>query len=330
METTAFTPQTNGENVVRKKKKVRLSRIIFIVLFLLMPTLNFLLFYVYVNVDSFLMAFKFVEKGQVQWGFSNFVNFYNEIVRDKGELYLALVNTLKTWFLTFCMFPISFFVSVFIYRKILGGQVFRVIFQIPGLLSATIVSSLYIMLCNNTGYGTPTSSVGALSSLVQKLFDLPYAPSLLGEERWANTFVFVNIIWLSFPGDMIIWGGTLSRIPDSVIESAKLDGASWWTETVKIIIPMVWPTVALKLVLMTTGILGASGNVFLLTSKGAYGTQTLSNWMYLKIYSQGGYLKKGNALNYLSAVGLVFTAITAVLVIIVRQITKKMDTEVQF
>ena len=228
------------------------------------------------------------------------------------------------------MFPISFLVSVFIYRKIIGGTVFRVIFQLPGLISGTVVASVYIMLCNNTGYGTEFSAVGALSSIVQKLFGLDYAPALLGETRWANAFVFINIIWLSFPGDMIVWGGTLSRIPDSVIESAKLDGVNWWQETVKIIIPMVWPIVALKLVLMTTGILGASGNVFLLTNKGAYGTQTLSNWMYLKVYNQGGYLKNSNALNYLSAVGLVLTAITAVLVIIVNRITKKMDKEVQF
>ena len=293
-------------------------------------SLQFLIFYVYVNLDGFLMAFQFVERGKTVWGFTNFVTLFQEISSDTGELRLALINTFKTFLVILIMFPVSFLVSVFIYRKIIGGNFFRVIFQLPGLLSGTVVASFYIMLCNNTGYGTSTSAVGALSSLVQNLFHLDYAPSLLGEERWANAFVLINLIWLSFPGDMIIWGGTLSRIPDSVVESAKLDGANWWQETVKIIIPMVWPVVSLKLVLMTTGVFGASGNVFLLSNKGAYGTQTLSNWMYLKVYNQGGYLKNSNALNYLSAVGMVLTAITAVIVIIVNAITKKMDKEVQF
>ena len=320
----------NGVELLQIKKKFDFSRFVFICLFLLMPTLQFLIFYVYVNFDGFLMAFQFVKDGETVWGFTNFQTLWQEIASDSGELKLALINTLKTFLVVFCMFPISFLVSVFIYRKIIGGNFFRVVFQLPSLLSGTVVVSVYIMLCNNTGYGTDTSAVGALSSLVQKLFNLDYAPSLLGEERWANTFVLINLIWLSFPGDMIIWGGTLSRIPDSVIESAQLDGVNWFQETVKIIIPMVWPVVALKLVLMTTGVFGATGNVFLLTDKGAYGTQTLSNWMYMKVYNQGGYLKNSNALNYLSAVGLVMTAITAILVIIVNRITKKMDKEVQF
>ena len=320
------TPQT--AKVV--KKKFDIQRLIFIIVFLAMPTLHFLIFYVYVNIDSFLMAFQRVEYGQLKWGLMNFKDFFEDLASDNGQIKLGIINALKTWLVQFTLLPISFLVSVFIYRKIPGANTFRIIFYLPGLLSATIVSSLYIKLCNNTGYGTDTSSVGLLSTMVQKLFNLEAAPALLGEERWANTFVFINIIWLSFPGDMIIWGGTLSRIPDSVIESAKLDGASWWQETIRIIIPMVWPVVALKLVLMTTAVFGASGNVFLLTNKGDYGTQTLSNWMYLQIYNQGGYIKNSNALYYLSAVGLVITLATAVLVVIVQWVTKKMDTEVTF
>lgn len=323
---------TVSENTaaVKPKKKFDYKRAIFIGLFLLMPTLNFLIFYVYVNLDSFLMAFQTTEKGVLTWGFQNFTKFFGEIAADNGVMKEALMNTLKTFVLTVCMFPISFLVSLFIYKKIIFANAFRIIFYLPGLLSGTIVSALYIMLCNNTGYGSANPTVGALSSLVQKMFDLDYAPALLGEERWANMFVFINIIWLSFPGDMIIWGGTLSRIPESVVESAKLDGVNWWQEMVKIIIPMVWPTVALKMVLMCTGVFGASGNVFLLTNKGDYGTQTLSNWMYLQIYNQGGFIKNTNVLNYLSAVGVVLTAATAIIVVIVQRITKKMDGEVQF
>lgn len=320
----------NAAVIKPKKKKFDKQRALFIFLFLLMPTLNFLIFYVYVNLDSFLMAFQKMNKGSITWGFDNFATFFNEIATDDGVMREALINTLKTFLLTVVMFPISFLVSLFIYKKLLFANVFRIIFYLPGLLSGTIVAALYIMLCNNTGYGSAHPTVGALSSFVQNLFGLDYAPSLLSEERWANMFVFVNIIWLSFPGDMIIWGGTLSRIPDSVIESARLDGVNWFQEMTKIIVPMVWPTVALKMVLMTTGVFGASGSVFLLTDKGSYGTQTLSNWMYLQVYNQGGYIKNSNVLYYMSAIGLVLTAATAVIVVTVQKITKKIDPEVAF
>lgn len=312
------------------KKKYDWKRALFIFCFLLMPTLNFLIFYVYVNLDSFLMAFQTVEKNTTHWGFDNFIQFYQEVSTNEGIMREALINTFKTFVLTFVMFPLSFLVSLFIYKKIVGANLFRIIFFLPGLISGTVVSSLYIMLCNNTGYGSANEAVGLLSKVVQNLFDLEIPPALLAEERWANAFVLINIIWLGFPGDMIIWGGTLARIPDSVIESARLDGVNWFQEMTKIIIPMVWPTVALKLVLMTTGVFGASGNVFLLTDKGNYGTQTLSNWMYLQIYNQGGYIKNTNVLNYVSAIGLVLTALTAIIVVIVQKITKKFDQEVAF
>ena len=136
------------------------------------------------------------------------------------------------------------------------------------------------------------------------------------------------MLWLSFPGDMIIWGGAFARIPDGVIESARIDGANWVTELVQIILPMVWPTLVLLLTTNLAGIFSASGNVFLLT-KGENGTQTVSNWMYQKV-QQASNPYKSDHLYRVSAMGLTLTVISCAIAIFVRKVLNSRVEEVQF
>ena len=128
---------------------------------------------------------------------------------------------------------------------------------------------------------------------------------------------------------MIIWGGTFARIPDDVLESARIDGVTWWTEFTKIIVPMVWPTVALQMILMVCGLFGSSGAVWLLT-RGEYGTHTLSSWMYMQLLTGSGGSYKSGVFNYMSASGLVLTVIAVTLSTIVRKWTDKAFDEVEF
>ena len=308
-----------------KKRKINVKRIVFIASFLIMPCLNFLIFYVYVNLSSFTMAFQRTVNGQTVIGFENFKIFFEEFTKPDSVLLLALKNTMISFAVVLAMFPVSFLVSFFIYKKVFGYRLFRFVFFIPTLIQGTVIAALYVMMCNNT-----MGAEGPLSVVMQRLLGLKNPPALLTDSRYANTFVMIHIVWLSFPGDLVIWGGTFSRIPESVLESAKLDGVSWIREAAQIIVPIVWPTFALKLVLSFVGIFGAGGNVFLLTNKGEYGTQTLSNWMYLQVYNQGGYIKNSNVLNYLSAIGLMITFFSVIISMIVRLITKHMNEEVTF
>ena len=92
---------------------------------------------------------------------------------------------------------------------------------------------------------------------------------------------------------------------------------------------MVWPTVALQMVLLVCGIFSASGAVWLLT-EGNYNTQTISSWMYKTLYTNSGGAYTSNVYNYMSAVGLVITTIAILLSTVVRKWTDKMFEEVEF
>ena len=308
------------ESIQGKKKAFNIKRAFFIIAFIILPVINFLVFYVYVNANSFIMGFQKTVDGTTVFTLEHFDRFFKEFSSETSEIRLALINTLKTFLIVEIMFPIGFLVSYFLYKKIPLYNVFRIIFFLPTLIAGTVITSVYMQIIGVEG---------PIAELVKNIYNLDYVPTLIADERFANTFVFVQLIWLSFPGNMILWGGTLSRIPESVLESAKLDGVNWWQEAFRIIVPIVWPTFSLLFLLAFVGLFGSTGNVFLLT-KGDYGTQTISNWMYLQVYNTTGSANMSNIYNYMSAVGLFLTAVTLVLSVLVRKITGRFNSEIEY
>ena len=309
---------------VRKKGKSDKSEKWFILSFMIVPVISFLLFYVYVNIDSFIMAFQKPQSGKLIFaGFDNFKwvieKIKNGSTYEIDDLNLAFKNTFITFGIQMMMFVVGILVSYFIYKKIAGYQAFRIVFYLPTIISSVITSYFFIALMNSE----------FVPNLLMNLFDLDYEmKSPLADSDFANNMVLFNLIWLSFPANMILWGGTFARIPDSVIESAKLDGVSWVRELVQIILPMVWPTLVLLLTTSLAGVFGATGNVFLLTG-GQYGTQTVSNWMYQKVQLTTNPYTSDH-LYRVSAMGLMLTVVSCAIAIVVRKVLNSRVEEVQF
>ncbi len=301
------------------KTKDKLKRAGFIVSFTILPTLTFLIFYVYVNLNSFAMAFQYnAADGSISWTLDNIREVFRRLFPPDAEMGEAFANTFKTFGVNMVMFFIGIFVSFFLYKKIFLYNVYRILFYLPSIVSAVVMCAVYKDLLGNYNTGL----------LFQKLYNLDYVPDIFSDEKFANTAVLINMVWLTFPGNLIIWGGTFARVPDSVIESARIDGVNWVQEAFRIIIPMVWPTFALMFVLSIAGVFGASGQVFLLT-QGQAGTQTVSNWMYMQVYGVS-INNSSNAFNYMSALGMFLTLVSCIVSITLRKLSGKMFQGVEY
>ena len=303
--------------VAKRKKPVNKIRILFILFCIAFPVINFLIFYVYVNLSSFGMAFT-NRNGEIS--LDNFARIFREFTSSDGTLKLALRNTLITFGISLIIYPFQVLVSYFIYKKIPFAGIYRILFFLPSILASVTISMVFTRMVSPNGF---------IAEMVQKICHLDYAPELLSDSRFANITVLAHMVWLSIPGDLVIWGGTFARIPEEVLESGKIDGTTWWKEFTRIIVPMVWPTISLQMVLKFCGIFSASGQVFLLTN-GEYGTITLSAWQYLELFHNSGSEYNSNVYNYLSAVGVVMTVVAVVISLLVRKITDKYFEEVEF
>lgn len=300
-----------------EKKKRKFNEVIFIICCISVPIIQWLIFYVYPNFSTIFMAFR---DSQGVWSLDNFTRFFKELKLPTSDIRLAFRNTFLTFGILFVAYPFKVMVSYFIYKKVPGSGFYRIVFFLPSILFSVCTTMVFSRIIGVNGF---------IAQSVGEILDLGYTPELLQDERFANTVVLLEMLWLQFPGDLIIWGGTFARIPEEVLESASLDGVTWWSEFTKIIVPMVWPTVALQMVLLFCGIFGASGNAFLLNN-GSHGTITLSVWMYKQVLESSGASYTANVYNYLSAVGLMTTIVAIGISIGIRKFTDKMFDDVEF
>ena len=296
-----------------KNNRSSKTRNLFIICCITLPIIQFLLFYVYTNASSVVLAFTDT-KGN--FTFDNFARFFKEFSLETSSIRIAFRNTLLTFAILFVTFPLKVLVSYFLYRKVPGHKVYRILFFLPHIIFSICTTLMFTRIVGVNGF---------IAKGIGEWLGLGYTPELLGDSRFANTFVIIHLLWLGFPGDLIIWGGTFARIPDDVLEAGRVDGTTWWTEFTKVIVPLIWPTVALKMVLLFCSIFSAGGAVFLLTG-GQYQTMTIHVWQYLQLLNN----TSTTAYNYLSAVGLLLSAVAITISLTVRKITDKYFADVEY
>ena len=112
------------------------------------PVVNFFVFYIYTNFSAFTMAF--TNKDGI-WSFDNFTRFFAELALPTSDLRLAFLNTFLTFGILLVSFPFKVLVSYFIYKKVPGYNVFRVIFFIPTVVFSVAVAMVFTRLVSVDG-----------------------------------------------------------------------------------------------------------------------------------------------------------------------------------
>ena len=292
-----------------------MKKSIFLAGILIIPVVHFIIFWGVVNFNSIVMAF---QRTDVSTGNSVFsMDNFSEIFRlfKDGELSRALGNTLLTsGFLTLFMLPWGFFVTYFLYKKIRFHGLWRTMMFTPSILPAVAMSAIFIYL---------VYPMGPVGKFWEILFGAE-APSFLMEPELAKWTILGYIFWTNFGGQFILFSGAMSRIPDEVIEAAKLDGVGMGCELFKIVLPLCWPTFSMLLLLNLASISTATGPVLLLTN-GDADTTTFSFWIFLRV--QEGTAK---GLNEAAALGILCTVVLFPFMILARWGLSKVYADVEF
>lgn len=299
-------------------KSMQKNKYLFIGSMVFLAVVNFVIFYCAVNVNSIMLAFKefigYSETGKELYRFSwhNFEILFKQLRDPASDILPALKNTVIFFVSnTLVMLPLCYFVSYFLYKKIFGFRVFRVVFFIPSILSAVVLVTVFKEMIKTDG------------PLSKMLLIFGYKmPSLLTNPLTAKWVIVAYTMWTGFGVNVILYQGAMSRIPDSVIEAGELDGVTGFGELFRIITPMMWPTLSTTIILSLTGIFTASGPILLFT-EGKYDTYTISYWIYSQVTFSKSY-------EYPSATGLFFTAIGLPIVLTVRYFINKVYDDVEY
>ena len=262
--------QVTVVNKPKKKKKTNWRKLLFVWGMLAIPLIHFLIFFVYVNIDSVVMTFQMVDlnKGEYIWTLHNYERFFQELSDPNSKaLKSAMINSLLFGANDVLLVVISLFLSYFFYKKIRGRQFFRIIFFLPSIISIVIYTMAYKFMFHQ---GT-----GPINQLIELLGGTP--PSWFTNERLTLLLTMIYCLWVGTGYNILIFGGAMANINTEVIEYAKLDGVGMVKELFLVILPMIWPTISVAFLGSVTTIFTLFIQVQLLTMGSAtFSVQTIA------------------------------------------------------
>lgn len=284
---------------------------------------QFAIFYVWININSIVMAFQQYTGSAADgteiytWSFFQFERFFKEFSLPASEIMVAIKNTLLYFAAGLGLTFICFFFSYFLYKKVWGYRFFRVIFYLPSIISAVVFVTVYKDIIQK---------YGPLYELLYGLFGYELPP-LLSQNSTATATIIFYTLWTGLGVNMILYLGAMNRLPEEVIEAGELDGISWARELFMIVAPMIWPTLSTTLILQFTQLFNSSGPILLFGTAGipagSYETTTISYWIFSSTQA-------GNNLNFPAAMGLFFTIVSFPIVMLIRWLFGKIDPDVEY
>lgn len=170
-------------------------------------------------------------------GLRNFVGIF---ASAEGQAQIARSMTYVVGSLIIAV-PLSLALASMLNQQVRFRRVFRVLILMPWVISQTVAALLWRWMVN-PAYGplglgeTPFGRIDFLAS-----------PTL------AMVLLIVVNVWISYPLATILCLAALQTIPDELIEAAEVDGAGPMRRFMRVILPLMKPTlfvVAIQLTLL--------------------------------------------------------------------------------
>ena len=297
----------------QKKKKSGIgqkSANVFFYTMVAIPILQFIIFYIIVNFNSILLAFKQYEvlPGEgyaTKWAyFSNFQAIFSEWASTE-YIRNTLPNALKYFAANvLIVMPLTLLFAYYVYKKFCGHEFFKVMLFLPSVICNMVIVLFYRDF---------------VEWVVGGIFKWD---TILNDDVRAGTPLMILYVTLSFSGSILLYLNAMSAISQSTIEAAKIDGASEMRTFWHIVLPSIWGTIVSLLVLAFADIGMGQANLYSIYGSTALKSQqTLGYYIFNLVASQNG----NDLTQYpkAAAYGLIITAVIAPLTITARRLLLK-------
>ncbi len=153
-------------------------------------------------------------------------------------------------------------------RKFLG--LYRTLYYVPSIVGGSIaVSIVWKQIFGNEG----------VAMTLLRLFGIQQKMSFLGNPKTALGVIVLMGVW-QFGSSMLIFLSALKQIPNSLYESAKVDGATKRQTFWRITLPMLTPTIFFNLIMQIVNGFRVFTESYVITNGGPMNS-TLSYVLYL-------------------------------------------------
>lgn len=274
-----------------------------------------ILFFIFMIVPTFnVFRMSLYEKGayspnETFVGFANFKALLadpNFIRSMQNMILLVVVTTLITFGFALV------FAAILTREKLKGQNFFRIVFYIPNILSVVVISGIFSAIYKPEN--------GMLNSIIGLFRDMS-EPILWKGQQLVIVSIIIAMVWQAIGYYMVMYMASMSSVPESLYESAGLDGAGRLTQFFQITIPLIWTNIRTTL---TFFIISNINLAFLfvkaMTSGGPNGASDVAlNYMYSQ--------KDAGLFGYSMAIGVVIFLFSFALSALVNKVTDRETLE---
>ena len=315
---------------IMKKPRKNTKRNWFIASLLIVPMLHFLVFWLYINIETIALAFMewdFFSNKYIFAGIDNFTEQFRQF-KERPEHLNMFINAFRAIPINLACLVLSVIIGYAFSKHIRGERVFRVIFYLPTMISIVIQTLCYrYMFTYNPGMlQGPAAELLRMLGVNYNGWETALNDPVVINRIWWLIAIFC--VWASAGINIILMASAMSRIPESVIESAKLDGVGFWRELFQIHIPLIMPTISVFLINSMMAVSAFYIQPMLLTGD-VTGPGSAYNTVGWYMFNMAP-IAQDSDMPLISTVGFILTVIVSILVIVVKRITDKLTPDVDF
>jgi multiple sugar transport system permease protein len=185
-----------------------------------------------------------------------------------SSVFLAsIVFTLKyTAIVTIPIFVVGYALAVLVRSNRPGSTVFRTMIFLPYIVGLVAESYMAVVELQ------PSS--GTVNFVLSKLGIVKNTTAWTVHTGLALTAISILVVWFASGLTMMLLMAGMQAIPHEIYESARVDGASWWSIERRLTLPLLRRSIALSLIISVVGSFLAFNQFFIITDGGP-GTSTV-------------------------------------------------------
>ena len=220
-------------------------------------------------------------------GLFNYAKLWRELTdpQDFYNIRLYLSHNLLLFLFSLATIFSALVVASVINTKPRGWRLFRVTYFFPNVLSVAAIAVLWSMILNPS-FGLLNNILRAigLEQLALPWLSLQYnvGPYKLG----LYSIGFITV-WSALGWYMILFLASIQNIPNEMVESAMLDGASRLRIFFSVTIPLIWETIRTVMIFAVIGALNQFALVYIMFEQQANkNSDMIMNYYYHQAFSQ--------------------------------------------
>lgn len=164
-------------------------------------------------------------------GMANFDALFKDvkfITAMQNTILLIVTVTIITFFFAIV------FAAILTREKIKGQNFFRIVFYIPNILSVVVIAGIFSAIYKPEN--------GMLNSILS-FFKGETVMVLWKDQPMVIVSVIIAMVWQAIGYYMVMYMASMSAVPESLYESAGLDGAGRLTQFFQLTLPLIWTNI---------------------------------------------------------------------------------------